>query len=118
MRLKAVKAGDREPGLARFKTLLNKTVTNGLLDSNPMSNKPFSIHSFYNRVFNKKLAAAGIHEVVWQSFRHTCASRMATGSVPILVINERMRHRSIKMTENYMHLARRQVLDATEAFGQ
>jgi len=53
----------------------------------------------------KICALAGLKGVSCHTFRHTVASRMASGGVPLMQIKEWMGHRSIATTQRYMHLA-------------
>jgi integrase len=68
-------------------------------------NKKKNAHSFY-RQWLDTLEAAGLkgQDICWHSLRHTFASRLASASVPLPVIQKLMGHRSIAMVMRYAHM--------------
>ena len=48
---------------------------------------------------------AGIKDFRIHDIRHTCASWLVSGAVPLRVVQEMLGHSSIQMTERYAHLA-------------
>lgn len=59
---------------------------------------------FNNTVWRAVLKRAGISKFRWHDLRHTFASRLAQGGVPITTIKELMGHASITVTMRYAHL--------------
>lgn len=57
------------------------------------------------RWFEGALEAAGIENFRWHDLRHTFASRMVMGGVPLQTVMEWMGHKEIRMTLIYSHLA-------------
>ena len=57
---------------------------------------------------------AGIKKCRWHDLRHTFASRMVINGVPILVVQQLMRHSDVKTTMRYSHLAPKNLKDALQ----
>jgi integrase len=55
--------------------------------------------------FNPCLEAAGIEDFTWHDLRHTFASRLVGGGMPIPAVSQYMGHQSLQMTMRYSHLA-------------
>jgi len=51
--------------------------------------------------FKKALEAAGIREIKFHDLRHTYGTLMASGGVPMKLLQEWMGHESLKTTEKY-----------------
>jgi integrase len=59
--------------------------------------------------FREILAAAqrrsGLRRIKWHELRHSFASILASGGMPLFVLRALLGHSSVKMTERYAHLA-------------
>ncbi|HZP06176.1 MAG TPA: site-specific integrase [Terracidiphilus sp.] len=55
--------------------------------------------------FNPCLQDAGIEDFVWHDLRHTFASRLVMGGMPISAVAQYMGHQSLQMTQRYAHLS-------------
>jgi len=60
-----------------------------------------SIKSSYDRARNK----AGLDDVRFHDLRHTFASRLVQGGVPLYDVMQMMGHKSLEMVQRYAHLA-------------
>ncbi len=48
---------------------------------------------------------AGLRRIKWHELRHSFASILASGGMPLFVLRALLGHSSVKMTERYAHLA-------------
>lgn len=48
---------------------------------------------------------AGLRRIKWHELRHSYASILASGGMPLFVLRALLGHSSVKMTERYAHLA-------------
>lgn len=48
---------------------------------------------------------AGLRRITWHDLRHSYASILASGGMPLFLIRGLLGHSSVKMTERYAHLA-------------
>jgi len=48
---------------------------------------------------------AGLRRIKWHDLRHSYASILASGGMPLFLIRGLLGHSSVKMTERYAHLA-------------
>lgn len=61
--------------------------------------------NWYRDRFDRLRNHLDLHDVVWHTLRHTCASRLVQGGVPITHVKDWMGHKSITTTMRYAHLA-------------
>jgi integrase len=54
----------------------------------------------------KAVAAAGLTDITWHTFRHTFATRLVAGNADLVTIKELMGHAEIKTTMRYAHTSR------------
>ncbi|HEY4000664.1 MAG TPA: site-specific integrase [Candidatus Xenobia bacterium] len=81
---------------------------------NQSNTGPIQTHNFLSRVFRPALKEAGISDFHFHDLRHTYGSRLAMAGVPIYEIMRLMRHKSMRMTERYAHLAEAHLGQAVE----
>lgn len=68
----------------------------------------------WRRWFEIAIKRAGIKNFHYHDLRHSFASRLVMAGVNLRVVQELMRHKSIKMTERYAHLSPDQLNAAVE----
>ena len=61
--------------------------------------------NWYRDRFDKIRNILDLKDVVWHTLRHTCASRLVQGRVPLTHVKEWMGHKTITTTMRYAHLA-------------
>ena len=61
--------------------------------------------NWYRDRFDKIRNILDLKDVVWHTLRHTCASRLVQGGVPLTHVKEWMGHKTITTTMRYAHLA-------------
>ena len=74
----------------------------------------------YCKAFSRAIDACGFnngiedrrHRVVFHTLRHTFASWLVQGGVPIALVSQLLGHKDLKMTMRYSHLAPQQAHDA------
>jgi len=79
---------------------------------NPL--KPMDARAFVRRVFEPALKQAGIEGASWHTLRHTCASRLVMGGVPLVTVKEILGHKDIQTTLKYSHLSQSHIHEAVE----
>ena len=60
---------------------------------------------WYRNTWDRLVNNLGMHDVCWHTLRHTCASRLVQGNMPLIHVKEWMGHKSIQTTMRYSHLA-------------
>jgi integrase len=60
---------------------------------------------FMQNGFQAACGRAGIKDFRVHNMRHTCASWLVQGGVPLLEVSKRLGHSTIEMAERYAHLA-------------
>lgn len=70
----------------------------------------------YAKIFKKVRAAAGI-DCTFYDLRHTYASWLVQGSVPIYTVRDLLGHRDVTTTQRYAHLDYAQYLEALKTIG-
>ena len=65
--------------------------------------------------FNNFMSQTGINDFHFHDMRHDFASRLVQRGIDLYQVKELMRHKDIKMTQRYAHLAPKQLHDAVEA---
>jgi site-specific recombinase XerD len=56
-------------------------------------------------VHERAAKAARLRKIRWHEFRHTYASTLVSGGVPLLQVSVLAGHSSVRTTERYAHLA-------------
>jgi integrase len=70
------------------------------------------------REWERYIESAGIADFHWHDLRHTFASRMVMGGVPLRAVQELLGHQSLAMTERYSHLAPGYLKDAVSVLSK
>jgi integrase len=70
------------------------------------------------KAWARALRIAGIREFRFHDLRHTFASRLVQGGVPIKAVQELLGHADIKMTMRYAHLAPHNLRDAVSVLSK
>ncbi len=60
---------------------------------------------WYRNTFERLVNNLNLDDVCWHTLRHTCASRLVQGNMPLIHVKEWMGHKSIQTTMRYAHLA-------------
>lgn len=68
--------------------------------------------------FNKARSKAGLDDVRFHDLRHTFASRLAQGGLPLYDLMHLMGHKSLEMVQRYAHLAPDYQKDAMRVLDQ
>ena len=70
--------------------------------------------------FEKARAEAGLEDVRFHDLRHTFASRLVQGGVPLYDVMHLTGHKSLEMVQRYSHLApdyQNRAIEALNSFG-
>ena len=100
---------DTQNGENRTVRLCNRAqkslITLGLGESGPVFTFRGKSMKTVQTSFNSARALAGLEDVRFHDLRHTFASRLVQGGVALYDVMHLMGHKSLKMVQNYAHLA-------------
>lgn len=80
--------------------------------------QPLLMNNLGQREYARLIEAAGIKAIKFHGLRHTCATLLLQGGVPVHVVSERLGHSKVSMTmEVYAHVLPDMQRDAASAIG-